>query len=68
MGASIGFSGVGGIGLQAKASEPDITVVTFMGRSKVYVRRTSKWKEAIAEFVNESHADFFATALKLNSD
>ncbi len=56
---------VGGIGLQiVDKSEPDITVVTFLDRSKVYVRRTKEWKEAIAEFVTAEHAQFFADALK----
>jgi len=57
-------SGVGDIGLQIiDKSEPDITVVTFMNRTKVYVRRTKRWKEAIAEFVDPLHAQRFVQSL-----
>jgi len=48
-------------------SEPDITIVRQLNRSKIYVRRTMVWKEAIAEFVNHQHAEFFAAALQLDT-
>jgi len=68
MGSALGFTAVGGIGLSIyDQSEPDITIVRQLNRSKIYVRRTMVWKEAIAEFVNHQHAEFFAAALQLDT-
>ena len=65
MGGAIPNAGVGGIGLQIlDSSEPDITVVTILGRTKVYVRRSKTWKEAIAEFLHPEHAAAFAQLLQ----
>jgi hypothetical protein len=67
MGGAYGGTNVGGIGLQiVDSTEPDITVVTFMDRTKVYIRRTKTWKEAFAEFVHPGHAAAFAQLLQEN--
>lgn len=65
MAGAYSITNVGDIGLQITDKfEPDITVVTLLNRSKVYVRRTKEWKEAIAEFVTAEHAEFFADTMK----
>jgi len=68
MSGASALSSVGDIGLQiTNKSEPNITVVTSQRRTRVYVRRTAIWKEAIAEFVDPAHGDFFAEALRLTA-
>lgn len=65
MGGALPATSVGGIGLQiVDKSEPDITAVTFLDRTKIYVRRTPRWKECIAEFLDPRHAELFLKALK----
>lgn len=64
MGGAVPTSSVGGVGFSiVHSDEPDITIVSFLNRHKVCVRRTSSWKEVIAEFLYVTDAVNFAALI-----